>query len=121
MISKQDCLDKLEKFSKYEENWNGYGAAPFDKELINKCRLILDNLIVYPMVFPTANDSIQFEYKSRNVYFEIEVCHNKYYLFCEVDGKCSNAELNSMSQAIDWWNVLALMVRERELNENLQM
>lgn len=109
MVSKQDCYNKLEEISKYEANWNGYGAEPFDKDLIAKCREIIDNLFVYPMVYPTANDSINLEYKNSTLYFEIEVFSAACTLFCEIDGKCATVELSSISQAIDWWNVLTAM------------
>lgn len=105
-MTKQDCLDKLKKISEYKDNWNGYGAEPFDKDLIEECKTIIDNLFVYPMVFPTANNSIQLEYKNDNTYFEIEIFSDRYCLFCKINGKCADAELCSMSQAIDWWNVL---------------
>ena len=113
MVSKQDCLSKLNKISAYKQNWNGYGADPFDKDLIAKCKEIINNIFVYPMVFPTANDSINLEYKNSKVYFEIEVFSVACTLFCEIDGKCATVELSSISQAIDWWNILTQMAKER--------
>lgn len=46
MISKQDCFDKLEEISELKENWNGYGAKPIDKDLINECWYIVNQLFV---------------------------------------------------------------------------
>lgn len=111
MISKQDCFDKLKEISEYAENWNGYGAKPFDEDLIDECEFIVNQLFVCPEIFPTANNSIQLEYRSDEVYIEIEIFSDRYILFCETDKKCADIELYSMSQAVDWWNVLTAMAK----------
>lgn len=105
-MTKQDCLDKLKKISEYKDNWNSYGAEPIDKDLIDECKTIINQVFVYPEIFATANKSIKLKYHSDNVYIEIEMFSDRYILSCEVNKKCADTELNSMSQAIDWWNVL---------------
>lgn len=109
MISKQDCFDRLKEISEFKENWNGYGAEPIDKDLIDECKIIVNQVSVYPEIFPTANKSIQLEYDSDEAYIEIEIFSDRYTLFCEVNNKCADTELYSRSQAIDWWNVLTAM------------
>lgn len=111
-MTKQDCFDKFNKISEYEENWNGYGAEPIDEELIVECKFIVNQLSVCPEIYPTANKSIQLEYHSDNVYIEIEAFSDRYVLFYEVNGKCADTELYSMSQVIDWWNVLTTMAEK---------
>ena len=114
MISKQDCFDKLEEISELKENWNGYGAKSIDKDLINECWYIVNQLFVCPEIFPTADNSIQLEYDSDEAYIEIEIFSDKYILFCEVNKKCVSTELGSKYQAIDWWNVLTAMVKMQQ-------
>lgn len=109
MPTKEYALKRLDEISHYSQNWNKYGADPFDQDLIDKCKQIIDNLFICPMVFPTANDSIQIEYKNGEKYIEIEVFSDKYCLFCRVNEKCADIELDKMSQVIDWWNILTAM------------
>ena len=56
-----------------KDNWNGYGAKAFDKEFVDYCLEIGNNLYLTPHVFPTASKSIQFEYEIDNKYMEIEI------------------------------------------------
>lgn len=106
MIIKQDCLDKLKNISEYKDNWNSYGAAPIDKDLIDECKTIINQVSVYPEIFATANKSIQLEYHGDEIYIEIEMFSDKYALFCEANGKWTEIDLDSISQVIRWWNVL---------------
>lgn len=70
-------LKKLDSFLLYKENWNGYGALPLSEKLISKMRGIIFALNYQPEVFPTACDSIQFEYeKEDGEYLEFELYDN---------------------------------------------
>ena len=59
---KSENLNKLEKISGLKENWNGNGASPFSKTVIKKVRALIKALLIQPEVFPTALNTIQFEY-----------------------------------------------------------
>lgn len=69
-----DNLKKLDRFSEYPENWNGYGSVRFSPEVISFARKLIDTLICQPEVFPVANGTIQMEYeKSTGEYLEFVV------------------------------------------------
>ena len=56
-----------------KDNWDGYGAKAFDKDFVDYCLNIGNNLYLTPQVFPTSNKSIQLEYEVDDNYMEIEV------------------------------------------------
>ena len=60
-----------------KDNWNGYGAKAFDKEFVDYCLDIGNKLYLASQVFPTANNSIQFEYEVNGKYMEIEIFKDK--------------------------------------------
>lgn len=97
----------LDKISKYERNWNGYDADPFSEEIINKAREIVNILNIQPYIAPTANDSIQFEYKNKNNdYLEFELFSNgKIKMFTmNADGQSStdpNINMSLMNDIIN--------------------
>lgn len=68
----RDNLNQLDMIEQLEDDWNGEGAAAFSKELIARVRDIIMQLKLQPEVFPTARDSIQFEYYINNKYLEVE-------------------------------------------------
>lgn len=71
------ALEKLEIIAKLQNNWDGYGATAFPSIFINKIKNLIPSLIVCPEIFPTANNSIQFEYnKADDSHLEIEIFSN---------------------------------------------
>ena len=67
-------LDRLWDISELGEDWNGYGAAPIPREIIEEVRDIILNLEEQPEIFPTADKSIQLEYElTDKSYLEIDV------------------------------------------------
>lgn len=67
-------IKKLEEIENLRDNWDGNGAHPFSKNLINKVKEIIDNLMIQPEIFPTALGTIQLEYdNSRKDHMEIEI------------------------------------------------
>ena len=78
-------------------NWNDNGADAFSPELIQRSRHLIERLQRQPMIFPTANDSIQFEYEKDNGdYLEFELFENgKCKLFhCDADNKSERRFIN---------------------------
>lgn len=66
--------NKLSEISRLEDDWNCNGATKFSDDLINMCKTILVFLKVEPDIFPTARNSIQFEYEKENgEYLEFEI------------------------------------------------
>lgn len=75
-------LLKLQQINRLPENWNGYGSEPIPTRLIEICTEIIPKLEIQPSVFPTARDSIQFEYeKSNGDYLEFELYIEKVEVF----------------------------------------
>lgn len=65
---------KLDEISLLSYNWNNNGANAFSPALIGKMRDIINRISVQPAIFPTARDSIQFEYENENGdYLEFEL------------------------------------------------
>ena len=74
MITFNENMKTLSIIESLEENWNGYGAPPFQKELIDKVKCIIKNLDEQPEIFPTGRGTIQLEYESKDKsYLEFEV------------------------------------------------
>lgn len=58
----KECLKRLNSFAAYEKNWNGNEADPFTLSLIERCKTLVNRLSAVPLVFPAADDSIEFEF-----------------------------------------------------------
>ena len=80
-ISKRNLVDnltKLKEISSLKYNWNGNGATPFSSKFIDRIRIILNYIEIQPEIFPTACNSIQFEYDGpNNSYLELEIREDK--------------------------------------------
>lgn len=64
----------LAEIAALESNWNGNGANAFSDTLLSKCREVLQGLRIQPDIFPTAQDSIQFEWEHlQGDYLEVEL------------------------------------------------
>jgi len=75
MINKIKNIEKLNEFLDLRENWNGNNAKPFKEEVIDKCIDLINLLSIdnQPEIFPTARNTIQFEYDNKNKYLEFEI------------------------------------------------
>lgn len=106
-FKKQKNIYKLESFLKLKENWNDYGARPFNQELIDKCIALISSLNVnyQPDIFPTGMSTIQFEYeKPDGNYLEIEIASDKIG-FLRVDSLGNEYE----SESGEWKDILNLI------------
>lgn len=69
-----DSSRKIDEISQLEDNWNGYGAEKFSVDFIERVRGIVTQLYFQPDIYPTAENSIQFEYEnSKGDYLEFEL------------------------------------------------
>lgn len=59
---KTENLKKLQKINELSDNWNGYGAKPVSKEVIQEVRRIVSQLDYQPEVFPLSDNEIQLEF-----------------------------------------------------------
>lgn len=69
-----NAISKINSFGELGDNWNGYGAPPFTKSLLDKAKKILRTLRHCPEVFPIAGGAIQFEFENdAGDYLEFEI------------------------------------------------
>jgi hypothetical protein len=84
--------NKLEDLRNLPKDWNGYGADPIPNELIDICEVIYAKLEPKPKVFPTARNSIQFEYEMLSgKYLEFEIFAHEISVYYE-DGRGESFE-----------------------------
>lgn len=83
-MKSMDNLKKLNRIASLKDDWNLHGASSFSESLLKLCRNMLLKLNRQPNIFPTANDSIQFEFENKEDYLEIEIfddlSHIEYYM-----------------------------------------
>lgn len=100
---KVNNINTLLSFKKFDTNWNGNGAEPFTENIIQKALDFINSteLKFQPNVFPTARQSIQFEYeKSNGDYLEIEIFEDKYSAYSEIDNQETEYESITFSESI---------------------
>jgi len=103
-LKKEINLNKLDKFSNYKNNWNGYNAKKFMPSLIQKVSKIIlgDELFVQPSVFPTLRQSIQLEFRVKNYFIEIEVFEDHFEMIIENEG----TEQYTSYDKIEWSDII---------------
>lgn len=83
-MKSMDNLKKLNRIAGLKDDWNLHGASSFSESLLKLCRNMLLKLKRQPDIFPTANNSIQFEFENNDDYLEIEIfddlSHIEYYM-----------------------------------------
>lgn len=97
-------LKKLNAIAELKYNWDLHGAPEFNKKLIDFCKeqlLQIDEEFsnienVQPEIFPTNNETIQFEFENGSDWLEIEIpngmSHIDYFMFKngkETEQQCS--------------------------------
>ena len=104
---RKDNIKLLKSFSDLPKGWNGNGAKSISLSLINRCIDLISfpDLNYQPDIFPTARESIQFEYeKPDGSYLEIEVYEdNISYLYITKNGEETEHE------SADWQDILRLI------------
>lgn len=75
---KYENLLRIDEIGQLQDDWNGNGASSFSEELLSTAKGIVRNTPVQASIFPTARDSIQFEYENDDDdYLELEVFEDK--------------------------------------------
>ena len=83
---KQANINRLQDIATLKYNWNGNGADIFSSTLINKSIFILNDIVRQPKIFPTARNSIQFEFEKPNGdYLEFEIYEDHVSIYIERD------------------------------------
>lgn len=111
-IKIKDLTDKITCFSVLKHNWNNNGAEPITEDVVIKATSVLSFFHKYINtleVFPTARNSIQFEYeneKYKQIELEVFSDHIEYFV-CdkkdsfEVDSKLFYEEFVKNCKSID--------------------
>lgn len=78
----EENLKKIHDISQLKDSWNENSASSFKDTLIEKMKYLVLHLDIQPEIFPTACDSIQFEYEKENgEYLEFELFDNRLKVF----------------------------------------
>lgn len=88
---------RIDSIAKLNDDWNGYGAAPFSSAVVGNARALVSLLPCKAKVFPTSQSSIQFEFDTiPGRYLEVEVFSDHYAMF--FDDSTVQEELDSTTQ-----------------------
>ena len=93
-------IKKLDAISELKHNWDLHDAPEFNKLLIEYCKEKIyeleDRLKAQPEIFPTNNETIQFEFKNSSDWLEVEIPNNMSHIDCfmfkndkETEQQCS--------------------------------
>lgn len=99
--------EKIQEFSKFNDNWNGNYAKQISNKVINNALLLDKYLYVEdnckPEIFPTFCNSIQIEYEKDNHYLEIEIKEDCFEIFQIKNNKeyYQTVALNEMFEVIN--------------------
>lgn len=83
-------IKKLDAIAELQSNWDLHGAPEFEKLLIEFCKEKLYELEdrfsniekVQPEIFPTVNETVQFEFKNGPDWLEVEVPNDMSHIDC---------------------------------------
>ncbi|PAF35562.1 hypothetical protein CHH58_16020 [Terribacillus saccharophilus] len=83
---KHENVQLINSFRNLKYDWNNNGAEPFRSGLLDITIDLVKRLDVQPDVFPTARDSIQFEYEDDEIYLEFEIFEDRAEIFVDNNG-----------------------------------
>ena len=79
-------IKQLDAIAELKSNWDLHGAPEFEKLLIEFCKEKLyeldEKFKVQPEIFPTVNETIQFEFKNGSDWLEIEIPSDMSHIDC---------------------------------------
>ncbi len=85
---------KITQFGVLPDNWNGNHAAAISNGTIQQSLDVLGELLPYePSIFPTARNTIQFEFEDGDMYLEFEVYEDKVVMLNEVGDEQEEREV----------------------------
>jgi len=90
---------KVLSFKSLPTNWNLHGASPVSEMVVNKaCQLLLLLGVYQPQVFPTARNTVQFEYETDKGYLEFEISEDSIQYFKELGELEEEGSVESMDE-----------------------
>lgn len=73
-----ESMVSIDGIARLDDNWNGNYASKFGENLLMFVREIVMRLEIQPIIYPTARDSVQFEYENiYGDYLEFEIFDDK--------------------------------------------
>lgn len=93
---------RLDEIAGFSDDWNGYGAEPIKAEIISDAYHFLEHvysLSDFVSVFPTARQSIQFEFEDDNKYCEAEIFVERVLIYSEKEGDELSEDFDSVDKA----------------------
>ena len=104
----------LRQCASLEKNWDGYNASALDIQVLANCYVLAEILKYKLEVYPTARNSIQFEYSfvtdKVNHYFELEVYNDKINVFIVYDRNYQSAI--NFSIPLDKMNMINTYIKD---------
>ena len=97
-------IKKMDRIALLQDNWNGNGAKAIPETLVLKVRNLLETIDFQPDIFPTACDTIQFEYDMQNGgHLEIEISEDDRAecFMIDADGRESSEEIMTDAASIN--------------------
>ncbi len=96
---------KIRDFAKLLPGWDGYGALPIPGVVMTRALAAISTLKEQPLyVFPSARETIQFEYDIADTSLEIEI-GEKSVEFLSVEGNVTDewvsSDINDLFRVID--------------------
>lgn len=94
---RNESIKILKEIQQLQKNWNGNNAEPFSQDIISEANKLIMLLNFQPSIYPTANDSIQFEFENSNDdYLELELFEGgrlKMFIM-RADESCDNRDID---------------------------
>lgn len=89
----------LKSFRELQIGWDGFEAPQIPDSLIDKALTIIKKLTYQPSIFPTARESIQFEYeKGNDDYLEFEISLDKITMLLEINNNYYPKTINNIDE-----------------------
>ena len=83
-VARQAALDAIEDFSKFEKDWDGYGALPIHERVIKSAKYYITSLpdrFPCPDLTPDPNGTISMEWETREGIAHLELGKTRYSLY----------------------------------------
>ena len=91
MVFENSSIERLNSFRLLQPGWNGYDADSLDHVVISRAQdLLLEPKILSLTleIFPTARNSIQFEYRREDGgYLEVEIYDDSFGIYLKAGGE----------------------------------
>ncbi len=117
-LDKGSVLKELDDLKELQANWNGYGASPIDREIIQTAKNLVVSLpavqIAAPQVVPMTRGRLQFEWHrgSRSLELEFESPTTLHYLKCDPAEALEEEDVLSITQTRELHDLLIWFASE---------